>query len=69
MYVIKILNSKERCWVAEWEGDPPRTLKIENAQTFKDIIEAELRILEVEETHPFKEMRYEIRLLNLNTVI
>jgi hypothetical protein len=44
----------------DWEGDPPRTLKIENAQTFKSENEAEDRILQVRKTHPFKEMSYEV---------
>ena len=60
MYVIEILNSKQKCWIANWEGDPPRTLKIENAQTFKSENEAEDRILQVRKTHPFKEMSYEV---------
>ena len=60
MYVIEILNSKEKCWVASCEGDPPRTLKIENAQTFKSVEAAEDRILEVRKTHPFKEISYEV---------
>jgi len=60
MYVIEILNSKEKCWIANWEGNPPRTLKIENAQTFKSVEAAEDRILEVRKAHPFKEMSYEV---------
>ncbi len=60
MYVIEILNIKEKCWVASWEGDPPRTLKIENAQTFKSVKAAEDRIIEVRKTHPFKEISYEV---------
>jgi hypothetical protein len=60
MYVVQILNSKESCWIASWEGDPPRTLRIENAQTFKSVNEAEDRILECRKTHPFKQISYEI---------
>ena len=60
MYVIEILNSKEKCWISSWEGDSPRTLKIENAQIFKGVEAAEDRILEVRKTHPFKEMSYEV---------
>ena len=60
MYVIEILNCKQKCWIANWEGDPPRTLRIENAQTFKNKKGAEDRILQVRKTHPFKEMRYKV---------
>ena len=59
MYVIKILNSSQPCWVASWEGDPPRTLKIENAQRFKSIESAKSRIKEIKQTH-IKEMCYDI---------
>jgi hypothetical protein len=54
------LNSVKKCWIAEWEGDPPRTLKIENAQKFFTTEDAEDRIIEVRKTHPLKEMSYEI---------
>lgn len=36
-YVIKIQNG---CWVAPWDGDPGRTLKLENAKVFKNYYEA-----------------------------
>jgi len=61
MYVIQIINSKQKCWIANWEGDPPRTLKLINAQTFKSENEAEDRILQVRKTHPFKQMSYVIK--------
>jgi len=64
MYIIEILNSRNKCWIASWEGDPPRTLKIENAQVFNNENEAEDRILEVRKTHPLKEMSYEILTTN-----
>lgn len=61
MYIIEILNSKKPCYVAPWsEGDPPRTNKIENAQTFTSITSAEIRIEEIKKTHPFKDMVYDI---------
>lgn len=61
MWVIRILNSKDPCWVANYdEGDPPRTLNRENAQMFGSEERAEDRILEVRESHPLKELSYEI---------
>jgi|AntRauTorcE11897_2_1112592.scaffolds.fasta_scaffold07551_8 hypothetical protein len=53
-------NIEQQTKMLDWEGDPPRTLKIENAQTFKSENEAEDRILQVRKTHPFKEMSYEV---------
>lgn len=60
MYTIRILNS-EPCWVSEEEqGDPPRTLLINNAQTFKSKKEAWKRIVNILKTHPLKKMSYKI---------
>lgn len=61
MYVIQITNSSKPCWIAEWEGDPPRTIVLENAQTFKSKKEAQERIEECKETHPFSVMVYEVK--------
>lgn len=61
MYVIEVVNSVKKCWIADWEGDPPRTLKIENAQTFKSVEDANKRIKQVEKTHPFKPMTYKVQ--------
>lgn len=33
-YVIEL---QPECWIANWDGDPPRTLKIENAKIFNSI--------------------------------
>ena len=35
MYVLKQKNSN--WWIADWEGDPPRTLKLENAKRYKTV--------------------------------
>jgi hypothetical protein len=62
MYVIEIINSSKKCWIASHDqGDPPRTLVINNAQTFTSQSEANKRIEQVKETHPFKPMVYEIK--------
>ena len=29
-----IIELQPQCWLADWEGDPGRTLKIESAKTF-----------------------------------
>jgi hypothetical protein len=33
MYVLK--QNNEDWWIADWEGDPPRTLKKENAKVYQ----------------------------------
>ena len=45
-------------WVAHWEGDPPRTLKIENAKTFKSEKSALSHIEKIKPTHPFRRVDY-----------
>lgn len=42
MYVIKIMNSAQDCWVASGNiGDPPRTIVLMYAQTFNNKEDAE----------------------------
>ena len=61
MYVIEILNSKDKCWIAKGnDGDPPRTLVFDSAQKFKSLKLAKERISKVEKTHPFRAMKYKI---------
>jgi len=33
MYVLK----QDNWWIADWNGDPGRTLKLENAKTYKTL--------------------------------
>lgn len=61
MYVIEILNSKNKSWVASHlDGDPPRTLLIQNAQIFTSVLNANKRLEEVKLTHPYRPMVYKI---------
>lgn len=61
MYIIEIENGNKPCYVAAWEeGDPPRTVILENAQTFCTKKEAENRINEVILKHPFRTLTYKI---------
>jgi len=39
-FCIKV-QANHDCWIADWEGDPGRTLVKENAKLFKTEIEAE----------------------------
>ena len=61
MYIIEIVNSSKPCWIASWEGDPPRTTVLNNAQIFKSIKNAQERIKECKEMHPFKPMVYKVQ--------
>lgn len=38
MFIVEL---EENCWIADWEGDPGRTVVKENAKTFKTEKEAE----------------------------
>jgi len=60
MYVIEIKSGSEPMWVAPWEGDPPRTLKIENAKTFKSEKDALNHIEKIKPTHPFRNVDYKV---------
>jgi len=60
MYVVEIVNSNKPCWIAEWDGDPPRTIVFDNAQIFVDEDEASKRIEECKKFHPFKKIVYKI---------
>ena len=35
MYVVKFFNGGKPYWLAEWDGDPGRTSKKENAKKFE----------------------------------
>lgn len=60
MYAIEITSSSHPMWVAPWEGDPPRTLKIENAKTFNSEKAALNHIEKIKQTHPFKSVDYKV---------
>jgi len=40
LYCIKVQANNE-CWIADWDGDPGRTIVKENAKTFKRKLDAE----------------------------
>lgn len=40
-YVIEI---QPNCWLADWDGDPGRTTKIENARQYKSELDAKLKL-------------------------
>lgn len=60
MYAIEITSGSELMWVAPWDGDPPRTLKIENAKTFNSKEKALNHIDKIKSTHPFRNVKYKI---------
>jgi len=67
MYVIEIINSRNKCWVDSDEyGDPPRTLNLKSAQTFENKKRANDRIKQVKETHPFRTIVYKVRKVSVS---
>lgn len=46
LYCIKV-QANHDCWIADWDGDPGRTLVKENAKTFKRKSDAEKQCKEV----------------------
>lgn len=64
MKIIEIIfeiEGKDKMWVSPWEGDPPRTLKIENAKTFKSEKSALKHIDKIKLTHPFRKVKYKVK--------
>lgn len=53
------------CWLADGEGDPPRTLIKDNAKTFFSHVEARKAIERALETHPLTFRSYKIVKKNL----
>jgi hypothetical protein len=51
LYCIKVLSS-EPCWIANWDGDPGRTLIKGSAKTFKNKKSAEKLCKKITETYP-----------------
>jgi len=60
MYAIEIKSGSEPIWVAPWVGDPPRTLKLENAKIFKSKKAAFRHIEKIKPTHPFRDVVYKV---------
>ncbi len=52
MFIVKL---HERCWLADWEGDPGRTIKYENAKKYKSELAAERALKKAREFRPFKD--------------
>ena len=55
MFVIKFEN--QDCWIAPWEGDPGRTLKMENAKQYKNELVAEKSLHEITKNNPHRKMK------------
>lgn len=52
MYTVEL---EIGCWIADWEGDPGRTVVKENAQQFNNFVEAKKALEKAREYRPFKE--------------
>lgn len=51
LYCIKV-QANHDCWIADWDGDPGRTLVKENAKTFKRKSDAEKLCKEMKVKYP-----------------
>lgn len=51
LWCIKV-QANHDCWIADWEGDPGRTLVKENAKTFKSKKEAEKLCKKMKSKYP-----------------
>jgi len=51
LFCIKV-QANHDCWIADWDGDPGRTLVKENAKTFKSKSEAENLCSEMKVKYP-----------------
>lgn len=49
-YVVQLEHG---CWIADWDGDPGRTLRIENASRFDTISDATKALMEARKFRPF----------------
>ena len=51
LFCIKV-QANHDCWIADWDGDPGRTLVKENAKTFKSKSDAEKLCKEMKVKYP-----------------
>lgn len=48
-----VVQLSPNCWLADWEGDPGRTTKIENAKQFKSERAAKIALTAARKFRPF----------------
>lgn len=56
-YLVRI-DAPTDCWLADGEGDPPRTLVKESARRFKTRPSAQMAIMRANRKHPGKRRKY-----------
>ena len=52
MYVVEL---QDGCWLADWPGDPGRTIVFENAKVFKTFLSAEKALNKARLCRPLKD--------------
>ena len=55
-FVVEFKNGIHPFWLADWEGDPGRTLRIENAIHFKCILKAEMALAKAKADNPHRKL-------------
>ena len=59
-YVVKFFNNGQPYWLADWNGDPGRTLKKENAKRFKTLPAAKAARTKAIKENPDRYLRGEL---------
>ena len=54
MYIVEL---QKGCWIADWEGDPGRTIMKENAKLFHSKWKAENALIRARFYRPFRDAR------------
>lgn len=57
LYIVRI-DAPTECWLADGEGDPPRTLVKESARKFRTQPSAQMAIMEAKRKHPGRRRKY-----------
>ncbi len=60
-YLVRI-DAPTDCWLANGEGDPPRTLVKESARKFKTQVSAQMAIVAAKRTHSSQKRKYSIEI-------
>jgi hypothetical protein len=53
-YIVKISS---KCWLADWEGDPGRTIVESNAKVFNDLADAHKAKEEVAKEYSWRRLK------------
>ena len=64
-FIVKCENLKNPWYLAEWEGDPGRTLLIESAKVFISELEAKKEIKKAVFAFPYRNLKNRLKIIQL----